>query len=282
MIKYRLHWGLHPNKDEKWAEEERARISEDEWYREHEINYALSVSGKVFSSFRADRHITTSPIKFNPKLPIHRVWDFGITNCVLYAQLDNHGRKRLIHERILTQSNIQEQARVAMQDSSTLFEDCEFYDICDPAGSWADERGSTPEVKYLEDRPYGLFMSYDRISILPTRERRDRAKKLIMRDLQETPNGEEALLIYCHPNNEDGCIVLKKAFQGGYCYKKDANGNTTERIKEPNHPYEDVMDCLMYLYIETDGLTGREGFDWDSGSVEPVMDNGYINPYIGY
>jgi hypothetical protein len=267
-------------------------MSEDEIARELEINYSLSVSGKVFSAFKQERHIHESPIVYDKKLPIYRIWDFGKTNAILYAQIDRYGRKRLLHERVLgskgilnqhkedrIDSNIQEQARVALNDSRVLFEDAiEFIDICDPAGSYDDERLATPEVQYLEAEPFNLRMHYSRIIALPTRDRKVRGRSMITKDLQETPGGKEAFMLYCPGTNDEGCPTLKQAFLGGYCYKKDANGNILDKIKEPNHPYEDVIDCLIYLYLETDGLTGAEAnqIDW-----KPRMDNGYIDPYTG-
>lgn len=82
--------------------------------------------------------------------------------------------------------------------------------------------------------------------------------------------------MYVAPNNDAGCPILKKAFQGGYCYKKDANGNMTDKIKEV-HPYEDVIDCLIYLYLETDGYT-----ESDSRDLEPILNDEYFNPITGY
>lgn len=284
MRKYSLHWSLHPEKTKQWYEQEKSRRTEDAVARELDINYSLSVSGRVFSPFREERHVTKESLSFNPHLPVYRIWDFGKTNATLYAQIDNHGRKRLLHERLLgakglvedanEASNITEQIRVAFSDSNRLFPDASFIDICDPAGSFDDERGAATEVSSLQAE--GIHPQYDRILALPTRERKARGRKLIEKDLQETPGGHEAFLLYCAPNNDAGCPTLKKAFLGGYCYKKDANGNITDKVKEPNHPYEDVIDCLIYLYLETDGYTNLDPTDYD-----PVFDTDFVNPYTG-
>jgi len=281
MRKYTLHWALHPEKDQVWYENECKRRTEDAVARELDINYALSVSGKVFNPFKEHRHVTNS-FAYNPSKPIYRIWDFGRTNATLYAQIDSYHRKRILHERVLgakglvtdfdNASNTIEQLRVALSDSATLFPDAHFVDICDPSGSFEDHRGSRTEIEVLQEE--GIFPMYDRILSLPVRERKHRGRELILKDLQETPGGQEAFSIYVSPNGDAGCPTLKKAFQGGYCYKKDANGNLTDKIKEPNHPYEDVIDCLLYLYLETEGYAGVP-----TANYQPIYSSDFVNPY---
>lgn len=280
MIKYRLHWKHHPRKDQKWYEDEikNKMMTEDEVARELDINYAHSVSGKVFSAFRPDRHIIEGELEYNPHLPVYRVWDFGKVNAILYIQQDRYGRHRILHERVMgtkeVSSNFDEQLQMAKSDAN-LFGSVTFEDICDPAGSWTDERGASPEVERLAEE--GIYPQFRRIAEYSTRERKVKARKLVTEALQSTPGGQEALQIYCGPNNESGCPILKKAFQGSYAYKKDAQGNTTDTIRE-EHPYEDVIDCLLYYFLETDGFSGSGA----NFSVEPAGDDSYVNPYTGF
>lgn len=286
MKKYRLHWSIHPEKDEAWYEAECLRSSPDEIAREQDINYSLSVSGRVFSAYNDIKHMIKGEVHYNPLLPVYRVWDFGNVNCVLYAQIDKHGRKRFLHERILGSkmldqepSNILEQARVAMQDARELFPDVrDWIDICDPAGSYHDHRGAKTEVDYLGDSPYNLYLRYENIRDIPTRERRKRAMTMITKDLQEAPMGIEAFGVFADERIETGCPILRKALQGAYCFKKDNHGNVLDKIKEPNHPYEEVIDCLFYLYIEANAYGGG---DYYSSEISPIFDDGYIDPYIG-
>lgn len=281
MQKFRLHWSVHPSKDQAWYENEIEvkQMTEDEVARELDINYSLSVSGKVFSAYREDRHITDR-LEYNSNLPVYRIWDFGKTNCVLFVQKDAYGRTRVWHERVLEGSNsVSEQKRIALNDSNTLFPNADFIDICDPAGSYTNHLGVRPEVEQLEgdlDDPTDerLSLQFDRILELPTRERKVRGRQLINKDLQETPNGEEAFQIYVTSDGK-GCPILKKAFQGGYCYKKDVAGNITDHIKEI-HPYEDVIDCLIYYYLESTGNYSNK-----RPNIEAWDNVDYRNPYTG-
>lgn len=284
MKKFTLHWSLHPDKDEAWYKNEinTKMMTEDEVARELDISYALSVSGKVFSSFRPDRHVSTEEIPVIKNYPVYRIWDFGKVNATLYGQIDAYGRRRLLHERVLgapdNPSGFTEQLRVAQVDSARLFPGCTFMDICDPAGSFEDHRGTSTEVEQLNR--IGIYPEYRTIIELPTRERKRRGIKLIQKDMQETPGGKEAFQIYVSPSGEHGCSITKKSLASGYAYKKDANGNITDVIDE-KHPYEDVIDCLIYWYLESYGTEDYAISNDDLRSFKVGRADDYYDPVLG-
>lgn len=274
MRKYRLHWTIHPEKTVEWYEGEKSRMSEDAVARDLDINYAGSVSGRVFGSFNELKHITKKN-PYNPHRRVYRIWDFGKTNCVLYCQIDEHGRVRVLFERVLDPSDTFEQLHVAIQDSKERFPDAAFEDICDPAGTWSKDGMPSGVVQILRDE--GIFPSCDRVLHLPMKERTKQGVEVIQKALQTAPGGEEALQIYC-TDDGDGCPTLRKAFLGGYAYKRDHAGNMTQRIAEV-HPYSEVIDCLQYLYLETDsGATSN----LPDEAFRPSYNDDYISPYIGF
>ena len=274
---YTIHWTAHPLKDQAWYEAEirNKMMGPDEVARELDLNFALSVSGKVFTPFVANRHVVDK-FHYNKDLPVYRVFDFGRVNCTLYIQRDGHGRTRVLHERILESSSTPEQKAVALEDSRELFEGARFIDICDPAGSDKGHSGADTDVQILEnpgdEGSAGIIRpDYFRIREYPTKERKVQARKMVMRDLQSTPGGEEALTIY-----GPGCPVLVKGFNGSYHYKKDLAGNTLDKIYEA-HPVEDVFDCLFYYYLEADGSS-----HYDDG-LEPYYNNDVApNEWTGF
>lgn len=277
MRKYTLHWTIHPEKSKEWYDAQKLRRSEDALARELDICYALSVSGRVFPSFKPERHISRERIPFNEHLPVYRIFDFGKVNCTLYIQRDGYARTRVLHERVLGaedgKSNTKEQIRVALLESSDLFPNAHFIDICDPAGSYEDHRGEKPDVVQLEEE--GFRPQFSRISELGTRDRKSRARKLVEKDLDEAPNGSEAFQIYVSPNKDKGCPYLEKALTSGYKYKTDRFGNVTDVIEE-KHPHEDVMDCLFYYYLEADYYGDVADYD-----PEPYFNND-VNEFTGY
>jgi hypothetical protein len=67
-------------------------------------------------------------------------------------------------------------------------------------------------------------------------------------DLVKLVAGKPKLNVYV--GDGFGCPNLAKAFAGGYRYKVDKSGAILDKVHEV-HPYEDVIDCLYYFYIES-------------------------------
>lgn len=274
MKLFRMHWSQHPLKDLAWYERKLRDNTRDAVARELDINYSGSVSGTCFPEFAYNRHVFGVWHRFNKNLPVYRIWDFGTTNCVLYAQVDNYGRKTFLHERILTpsqeesSSSTDTQVAVALADSERYFEGADFFDICDPAGSYKDHRTTSTDVDTLHKQ--GIFPLYRGIQELSTKTRKLNSRKALQRDLQRSPGGKECIQIFSGP--EHGCPTLAKALAGEYRFKKDRNGKPTDIVEE-RHPYEDVMDCVFYLYQEA-GLD--RDTTWDPGKTlaphEQVID----------
>jgi hypothetical protein len=70
------------------------------------------------------------------------------------------------------------------------------------------------------------------------------------------------------------------AMLGAYCYRKDAMGNVTDKIHEA-HPYEDVIDCLIYWFLETDGYSDLNTSQ-QPDLFEPYISQDFVNPYTGF
>lgn len=283
MKAYRIHWTVHPKKDLAWYEKQCARMTEDEIARELDINFSLSVSGKVFSSFKRYKHVTH---RFTPtrSIPVTRVWDFGHTNAVLYLQRDDAGRVRVWHERIIgkmddneSASDTVEMAQQAMIDSADLFEGFDFFDICDPQGKVDDGTGmGSSHIKVL-NKEFGIYPAYQIIDRTSKRGRKQKCIQLVQRDLQWSPGGKEAFQIYVAEDGKSGCPTLLKAMESAYAYRKDAAGNFTDQIQE-RHPFEDVVDCLFYAYLES-GVT-VQAFNKDL--FRPDVDTSIYDSYLGY
>jgi hypothetical protein len=281
---YKVHWTVHPDKDRVWYEKQCDRMTEDEIARELDLNFAMSVSGKVFSNFKRYKHVTH---RFEPirGLPVIRVWDFGHTNAVLYMQFDQLKRKRVWHERILGRvddgepaSDTVEMAQQAMVDSEEYFAGFEFLDVCDPQGKVAEATGVSASHIHVLNQEFGIYPAYQSIDKMAKRGRPQKCIQMVQKDLQYAPGGKEAFQIFVPANGEKyGCPILLKAMESAYSYKKDAAGNFTDQINQ-KHPFEDVVDCLFYGYIEEGATMQAE----DSGIFEPDIDSSIYNAYLGY
>lgn len=283
MIICKIHWTVHPEKDRAWYEKQCSRMTEDEIARELDLNFSMSVSGKVFSAFKRYKHMTH---KFSPiaGFPIIRVWDFGHTNAVLYMQIDHMQRKRIWHERVLGKiddgeaaSDTVEMGQQAMVDSQELFQGFEFIDICDPQGKVNDGTGKGSSHIEVLQKEFGVYPSYQVIDSTAKKGRQKRCIQMVQKDLQYAPGGQESFQLYVSPDGNTGCPILLKAMESAYAFKKDAAGNFTDQIHQ-RHPFEDVVDCLFYGYLE-EGVT--IAFQ-DPKIWEPDYDTSIENDYLGY
>lgn len=279
---YKIHWTVHPEKDLAWYEKQCARMTEDEIARELDLNFAMSVSGKVFSAFKRHKHVTH---KFEPirGVPIIRVWDFGHTNAVLYMQIDQMQRKRVWHERVLGKiddgepaSDTVEMGQQAMVDSEELFPGWQFVDVCDPQGKVVEGTGRNSSHIEVLNQEFHVYPAYQTIDHMAKKGRQKRCIQLVQKDLQFAPGGQEAFQLYVSGDSAKGCPTLLKAMESAYAFKKDAGGNFTDQIHQ-RHPFEDVVDCLFYGYIEEGITTPTDPDLW-----EPEYDNSIYNDHLGY
>ncbi len=75
--KIRLHWKLHPLKDDAWYEEEKKRRSPQDLAAEVDIDYTASISDKAYEAFNYERHTTDDDL-YDSHLPINLMCDFNV------------------------------------------------------------------------------------------------------------------------------------------------------------------------------------------------------------
>ena len=97
--KITLHWRMHPLKNEGWAELRKgdADMSEERWAQEHEIQYELSMSGRVFPQFTFIKtpdvpwsHVQEGPlVRHEAAYDVYSTSDLGVADpcSTLWAQL---------------------------------------------------------------------------------------------------------------------------------------------------------------------------------------------------
>ncbi len=87
IIRIRLHWSLHPLKDQEWYERQKATRTKLDIAKELDISYEDSVTGAVYPEFT--ERVRIQKCEYDPKLPIYCGWDFGRDmNAIIWAQKD--------------------------------------------------------------------------------------------------------------------------------------------------------------------------------------------------
>lgn len=230
-----IHWSRHPHKDSQWYELQKRRMSEDELARELDINYHLSLKGRVFKQFSP---VHKAELQAVPGRRIVRSWDFGY-HCpaCLFVQLDEDNRLLVLREVVGHEELLLDFARRVLEVSAQAFGEAEFEDICDPAGAQRSDKSTQTSIEMLNS--LGVFPAHDRSAIQDGIE-------LIRMKLAETIREKPGLLV------DTRCRHLIDSFEGGYRY--GASGGEAP-IQE--HPYEDVTDCLRYAVMAKCGLMVR-------------------------
>lgn len=86
----RFHWGDHPHRTEKWYNQRRRSMTDEQIARELDISYEDSVVGRIFTEFNFKKHVSPYRLIYNPDLPLYTTWDFGIGDptAILFIQTD--------------------------------------------------------------------------------------------------------------------------------------------------------------------------------------------------
>lgn len=266
LKKMRLHWHLHPHKDDTWYKEQQRRMTPDEIARELDINYQLSIMGAVFrNDFDPRVHCVYEPFEPDRHYPIIRAIDYGRVNATLFAQLDRYGRLTVFKELILENTSVPEQAK-AINAYSQQFKDFRFEDIDDPAGQNPNQQTDQTDREIMNK--YGIY-PYS-VEIEKLRDRRKAGIELLKLKFNERVSKQECIRIY-----QPDCPMLVEALLNGYRYKTDRNGNIVHKdMIHEEHPYEDVVDCLRYISIE------KFNVKQINKGPKPIMPTNY-NKYTG-
>ena len=93
--KMTMHWRMHPLKDEKWYEYEKARRSDDTVAQELDISYQKSQRGRVYPEWDLAQW---GQYPYDPEYPLFVSWDFGSSDdtAIIWAQKDYEGKIRII------------------------------------------------------------------------------------------------------------------------------------------------------------------------------------------
>lgn len=263
----RLHWTVHPLKDQEWYDGEVERLKDEETIAaELDINYEKSVKAVIYKEFK-DAHIFEEPFTPNPHLPVVRTLDYGKTCACIFSQKDQFGNVTFFHEILLINSeNPTNKLGQAIESYSADLKCAGFNDHDDPAGSH-DNYNNSDETSFKIVQKYGINPDHS-VSGSDSKRRLNRIE-MTKHLLSEFPNGKPKLKFHSSMTN------TIDAFRFGYRYDEDPR---TKEVKDTiceEHPYEDVMDCV--------GMTLMEELTVESQSTAKVIRSRRSrNRYTGY
>lgn len=194
--------------------------------------YGFVMDGKlVFPEYNDRIHCQeVNPI---PGVPIHRGWDMGLTGACVLSQVLPDGRWLVFDEIIADGMGIDRFSEQVITYCSRAFpQGATFIDTGDPAGQ---QRAQTDERTCFD------ILQAKGIDIDPGIQTLTIRLESLRKPLRTLENGEPAFVL--HPR----CKTLRKAFMGGYHYRRKQVSGREQYIDVPDknwasHP----VDALGY------------------------------------
>jgi hypothetical protein len=209
------------------------------WVKVHvHAQYGPTMAGKpIYPEFRDAVHVDPG-IEANPKSSILLGMDFGLTPAMVFAQRDPRDSQYQVFDEMCADN----MGAISFAESAAayirrMYPGRHIAGHGDPAGdqrSQADERTPFDVVN-----SQGIPLSPAHTNDFTLR------REAVGRSLQRlTILGRPALVI--HPR----CKVLRKAMNGGYCYKRVASsGSEKFRDKPEKNKFSHVAEALQYMMV---------------------------------
>lgn len=199
--------------------------------------YGSFVEGEpVFSSYNDDVH-SVDELEFTPGLPVYMGWDYGLTPACALAQLTPRGQLQIIKEFTSEDMFLEEFLDdIILPFKETYLSDYKFISVGDPAGHTRKDTDARTCEDVLEDRG----IPTDSCETNTITARLGAVNKLLTRMI----GGQAAFVV-----SRTGCSMLRKSFQGKYCWKKVGG----EKIPDKNE-YSHISDALQYIAVKIMGV----------------------------
>lgn len=235
----------------------------DEWIKVYvDGEYGFVVDGRpVFPEYHDNIHCPGSadPDKAprtDPRLPVQRGFDFGLTPACVFSQLSTTGQWKVVDELVATSMGIDRFSDQVLQHSAQHFPDSEFVDIGDPAG---ESRGETDERSCFEIlHGKGIYIEGG----LQTPTIRFESVRKPLREFDD--NGQPAFNI--HPR----CQVTRRGLMGGYHLRKLQMAGAPRFSEKPEkNRYSHPCEAMGYTATRLFGVRLQSsGSGADSDEIE--------------
>lgn len=234
---YRLHYTADPNKrSHAWKLSAKAGMPDRGWNREYEISFESPEGEPVFPEFQASTMVRHVPVL--PEARLLRGWDFGhVCPAVVFAQLDAHGRLRIVREILMPHSTLLQLAhavRLATVELMGKPTDC--FDAGDPAGEAFTDLGQVRQT--LAEQ--GITLQTHRAH----KESYEALRARLLQDVFVPGEGKSPALLI-----DATCTTLIGAMSGAFSLSTKPPFKPVEL-----HPYKDVVDALRYLHTNLLGV----------------------------
>ena len=195
--------------------------------------YGVVQEGKPVYPMYNDR-IHCSPVKFNPKFPVYRGFDFGLTPACIMAQMPPTGQLKVGYELCADRAG-------ADRFSDEVLKYCainmpgdkwEYIDIGDPAGNTASQTDEKTCFQILRGKG---------IKIQPGHQGLEMRLESVRYPLHTMIDGNPGIII------DPRCKRLRKGFLGRYQYRRKITSREEYHEVPDKNDYSHIHDGLQYI-----------------------------------
>lgn len=252
---------------------ERLAIGKDpEWIKVYvHGEYGFVIDGKaVYPEYHDQSHCR--PVQPDPRLPVYRGWDFGLTPSCILAQLNALGQLIVFDELVSEEMGIDRFGDEVVLHCNTKWPELtEYHDYGDPAGEKRAETDEKTCFQVLASK--GIYVE----SGLQTLAIRIESVRKPLRTF--ALKGEPGMLM------DPRCKTLRKGFQGGYQYRRMQTSSERYTATPDKNMYSHIHDALQYVcsVIFGGGLTSmKQPPGWEPGGRDTSFEELDRNPVTGY
>ena len=230
--------------------------------------WGATQEGKVVFPQYVDHIHCTDKIKPESYTEVYRGWDFGLTPSCVFMQLNTMGQVVVFDEMVSDSMGVDQFTDEVLEHSSRKYDGYTFIDIGDPAGA---QRAQTDTKTCFQ-----IMMSKG-IMVEPGLQSLAIRLESVRRPLTKLVNGKPGFQLHSR------CKVLRKAFLGGYCYRRLQTSQDRYTDLPDKNQYSHPMDALQYplTRIFGGGLT-TPNFREDPNYKEPDIDRSGVSDVTGY
>lgn len=214
-----------------------AKGKSEAWIKQFiEAEWGYSASGKpVVPTFRADLHLSTKPLKFNPYLPLVIGWDPGVNNSALvFGQEDLNSRLNVVGELMASGYGASRLLKeLVIPYINARFRGAEIVVAPDPAAAQraqSDEKSVVDEIR----RYYPVKIESNNRLPLRLQAIEHFSTRLVV--------GGAALAI-----DAQACPMLVRALKGGWRYPINSKTSTVTALEPEKNQYSHPGDAFGYL-----------------------------------
>lgn len=231
--------------------------------------YSPSLSGKpVYSTaFKAERHVSQSPLTIDPVLPVIISFDCGLTPAATFKQMTLDGRVRVLREAVAFDMGMKRFAKTLLRPLiRNFFPLNPLIFIGDPAGSRRADSDESSAFKVLKEE-----FEIDGAIVKPAATNDPKVRiQATEQMLSQYPDGEPLMLI------DPSCKSYIDGLRSKYRYPKHKATGTFSENPEKNN-WSHIVEAGQYgdLYLLSGKYHPGDHMRPD-GSFDPLS---FVQPY---